>query len=155
MDRFWWLSVAMMMGVGCGKSGDSATAVYGDSDAGCGAATDLVEAGVQLPCTVGDCVLEVVATDPAPPDRGDNVWQVRLLDGDGAALPTDALEVAPFMPAHDHGTVPASFAGTVTNDVWSVGPFDLFMPGQWELRTTALLSDGTEVEAVATFCVEG
>jgi hypothetical protein len=116
---------------------------------------DDVQTGLQVACSASDCTLEVVSTSPAPPDRGDNTWQLQVLDAAGAPAVLQDLSVAPFMPAHDHGTAPADFAGTAAGSVWSVGPFDLFMSGRWELRTSFTFENGTDDTAVVSFCVEG
>jgi len=150
------LATIAFLTAGCGaKDGDSGTYEATPSDAGCGGETVTVAPGLQVACTTGDCALEIVATDPAPPDRGDNTWTVRLVDNTGSDLPVKTLTTAPFMPAHDHGTVPADYAGTLSDSGWSIGPFDLFMPGLWELRTAARLDNNTDVAIVVAFCVEG
>lgn len=149
-------SLLVVWALGCGgKAGDSAPFIYGDDAADCGGDVTAVAPGTRVACSTGDCQLEVVQTDPAPPDRGDNTWTLQVLSPDGAALDLSALNVEPFMPAHDHGTVPASFSGAKNGDGWSVGPFDLFMPGRWELRVSGVQADGSDMAAVVAFCVEG
>lgn len=149
-----------LWGAGCaGKSTDTADTVSSGTDAeqDCGGPVDAIAPGLRLPCDGGGCTLEVVDTDPAPPDRGDNTWTLRVLDGAGADdVGADGITVAPFMPAHDHGTVPADYAGVSDGeDGWTVGPFDLFMPGRWELRATVNLTEDSIDTAVFAFCVEG
>lgn len=140
---------------GCGGPSVDSAAPAKSTDAApdCGGSVDAIAPGLQVPCDGGGCTLEVVDTSPAPPDRGDNTWTLRVVDPAEAVA---GLSVAPFMPAHDHGTVPADYAGTSAGDqTYTVGPFDLFMPGRWELRTTVQLSSGTTDSAVLAFCVEG
>ena len=142
-----------------GKTVDSSYAAYGsDGDVACGGSVEVLSPGARVDCASGSCTLEVQSTDPAPPDRGDNLWVLRLLDSSGAPLPLRALVGAPFMPAHNHGTSPAEFVGMSSDQIhWSVGPFDLFMPGFWELRVAIEVEELDDVarEVVVPFCVEG
>lgn len=96
----------------------------------------------------------LVSADPAPPDVGENTWTVRVTDGAGAAVDGASVTVTPFMPAHDHGTSPAEYSGAFIEDgTYVVGPFNLFMPGTWEL-TVAVEGDGGD-EVVFAFDLEG
>jgi len=150
-------AVVFVAVVGCGgKAADSAGSHdhHGDHAASCGDDGVAVTPGLEVACASGDCTVEVVSTSPAPPDRGDNIWTFRVRDVDGAVLAVDHFTVSPFMPAHDHGTVPADFAGSPSADTWEVGPFDLFMPGLWELRLS-MSADSVDHTAVIAFCVEG
>jgi len=150
----------LLISIGCGgKDGDSASGSWGGDDpADCGGAPVDILPNVSVLCETGDCSLQVIATDPAPPDRGDNTWTVQILDAAGAAMPVSELEASPFMPAHDHGTSPADFVGASIDQVtWDVGPFDLFMPGLWELRVAIQLDASADAErqVIIPFCVEG
>ena len=148
------------LAISCGgKDADSSSGAWGGDDpVNCsGEPVDVVE-NASVPCATGDCTLQVVSTDPAPPDRGDNTWTVQVLDATGTAMPISALQASPFMPAHNHGTSPADFVGVSVDQVaWTVGPFDLFMPGLWELRVAIQLDEPTDAErqVIIPFCVEG
>ncbi len=98
----------------------------------------------------------LVAADPAPPDTGNNTWTVRVTDMSDAPLDDLTVKVAPFMPEHDHGTSPADYTGTPTGDAgeYSLGPFDLFMPGEWEMTLSAEDADRSD-DVVFRFAVEG
>lgn len=148
---------AVPLSLGCAAKSTDSGVRSGDSAApsSCEEPVDDVQPGLQVDCGTSACTLEVVSTSPAPPDRGDNTWQLQVLDTTGAPAVLRSLSVAPFMPAHDHGTAPATFDGTAAGSVWSVGPFDLFMSGRWELRTSFTFEDGTADTAVISFCVEG
>jgi hypothetical protein len=147
----------LLLALGCGTKPTDSALRAGDSAgaSSCDGPVDDVQSGLQVDCATSGCTLEVVSTSPAPPDRGNNTWQLQVRAADGTPAALQDLTVAPFMPAHDHGTAPAEFEGTAEGTAWSVGPFDLFMPGRWELRTAFTRADGTEDTAVVAFCVEG
>ncbi len=96
----------------------------------------------------------LVSALPAPPVRFDNEWSVQILDAQGEALDVTELQVEPFMPDHGHGTPepPMPVAGQELGD-WEMGPFDLWMPGIWEVRF-AIVHAGTTSIAVLTLCIE-
>lgn len=96
----------------------------------------------------------LMGADPAPPDVGDNVWTIRVMDTDDNPVDGAKVTVTPFMPAHGHGTSPADFTGTFTeNGTYEVGPMDLFMPGKWE--TTVKVEGESEDMVTFTFMLEG
>jgi hypothetical protein len=91
---------------------------------------------------------------PAPPVRFGNVWDLEVRDAAGAPVSFTSLGVVPFMPDHGHGTPqpPLPVAGVETG-TFSMGPFDLWMPGIWELRFS-VDREGTISLATMTFCLE-
>lgn len=104
---------------------------------------------------MGHYIVELVSAEPGPPDVGDNTWELRVTQ-DGNPVDDATVTVTPFMPAHGHGTSPADYQGTLSEDgTYEVGPFDLFMPGVWELTVTVTGSDDTEDMATFTFELEG
>lgn len=112
--------------------------------------------GMQLQTEDDLVTITLLSASPAPPDVGNNGWRLALLNADGAALSGASVKIAPFMPAHGHGTSPAEFEGVEGEPgIFDLGPFDLFMPGTWEVTTTVTLSDESAHVAVFTFCVEG
>lgn len=98
-----------------------------------------------------------VDLQPAPPDLGENVWTFRLADLEGGPLPELSVSLAPFMPAHGHGTTPARFPATLLDDesVFSCGPFDLFMPGTWEFTLTIEAEESFTDELIWSLDIEG
>ncbi len=76
----------------------------------------------------------IVVTNPAPPARFTNWWAVRIEDREGAPMFDPArLTVSAFMPEHGHGA-PIAPGVTAEVDGLIVGPLELWMPGQWEIR---------------------
>ena len=102
----------------------------------------------------GNFHVMLMAANPAPPDVGENTWTIRVVDTDDNPIDGAKVTVTPFMPAHGHGTSPADYTGTFTEDgTYEVGPFDLFMPGVWE--TTVKVEGDVEDMAKFTFMLEG
>lgn len=96
-----------------------------------------------------------LTAEPGPPDVGDNTWTLRVVDADDAPVDGATVTLTPFMPAHGHGTNPADYSGTFTEDgTYVVGPFDLFMPGAWETTVSVDAGDGAETVKFA-FALEG
>lgn len=84
----------------------------------------------------------VVRTAPSqPPPRGTCTVELTITDAAGAPKDGLAVDLVPWMPAMGHGasvrpTIAAKGGGKyVATDV------SLFMPGEWELRTTIATSD--------------
>jgi hypothetical protein len=118
----------------------------------CGSDADVYTPGLSAPA--GDYEVVFDAADPSPPDRGDNVWTVQVLDASGAPVQGLQMEVEPFMPEHGHGTSPATFPATAEGDAYTFGPVDLFMPGLWVV--TFHVDDGAAASAAEfRFCLEG
>ena len=96
--------------------------------------------------------------DPAPPDKGVNVFTVQITDAasdvgvDGATV-----LITPFMPEHGHGTNPADYGTAATGDAGSYEsvPIDLFMSGLWELTFTVASGDAILDQTTYSFCLEG
>jgi hypothetical protein len=98
----------------------------------------------------------MMSADPAPPQRGDNTWIIRIDDvAAGAPLENATLDVVPFMPAHGHDspkTVNIT-AGAVPGE-YVLSPVNLWMPGVWETTIKATSMDGTMSDtALYTFCI--
>jgi hypothetical protein len=91
---------------------------------------------------------------PAPPVRFDNVWTLQILDAADQPMADTQLVVEPYMPDHGHGTPqpPSPVPGDGVGQ-YDMGPFDLWMPGIWELRFS-VSHEGSTSLAVMTFCLE-
>ena len=103
-----------------------------------------------------DISLKVEAADPNPIDRGDNTWTVILSDSETNPVSDATIVLEPTMPGHGHGTFPTTFDGASgsTDGSYDFGPFDLMMPGTWQLEFTITDSENATSTATATFCVE-
>ncbi len=124
----------------------------------CGIATDHFMVGMTAAGEQGVVDVVLVAADPAPPDKGDNVVTVQAVDAiDGTALDGATLTLAPFMPEHGHGSSPESFSLTATGNPgeYVTETFDLFMGGVWDLTFQVTTAAAESDEATFRLCVEG
>lgn len=94
---------------------------------------------------------QLMTADPAPPGFNDNTWTVQVKTADGAAVTGADLRVTPFMPDHQHGTLPVKVQN-LGNGQYQLTPINMWMPGYWEIT----LSTTTPVEdsAVYKFCIQ-
>jgi hypothetical protein len=122
----------------------------------CGEPGDTYTAGMQKEGDSGTFTVVLVAADPAPPDKGDNVLTLQILDDAGLPVDDATVVVAPFMPEHGHGTSPAEFDAphTGSDGTYVSTPMDLFMGGLWDLVVQVTGSDNSTDEATFTFCIE-
>jgi YtkA-like len=95
---------------------------------------------------------ELVDAVPAPPDKGDNSWSLRVADGD-AGVEGLLLAVTPFMPDDDHGTPIEPEVSDEGGGDYRVAPINLWMPGLWEVTVEASRAGETD-SAVFTFCIQ-
>jgi hypothetical protein len=91
-----------------------------------------------LVTTVGSsgALSAAVRTSPQPPTRGTIAVELTVTQA-ADATPVDglAVQVRPWMPAHDHGS---SIVPTVMSEghgKYLITNVELFMPGHWELQT--------------------
>jgi hypothetical protein len=83
----------------------------------------------------GSLVVDV-RTSPQPPGRGTNTVQLTVTHAsDGSPADGLTVDVAPFMPAMDHGTSDTAVT-PAGGGVYLVTGVYLYMPGTWELRTS-------------------
>lgn len=157
----WFLSIlATVVLAGCGSEDGEVD----DAPPSCEEDTrdDAFVAGISKTGDAG-ITLAIVDSLPAPPAKGDNQWSVELRDPDDALMPGFALEVAPFMPDHGHGTTVAVVVTDDGNGSYTLNPVNFFMPGYWETTITVVdpgatdgEEDDTELDTmVFKFCVDG
>jgi hypothetical protein len=102
---------------------------------------------------MGKLTFVLVSSDPGPPIKGNNTWEVQVLDSSMQPVTGATMTAKPFMPDHGHGT---SVVPIVSADGMSymVTPLYLFMPGLWQVTLNAT-SGGTTDSAVFSFCIQG
>ncbi len=149
------LLLALALGPACGDTGTGGDGdVNGDGDGDGDGVHDVYEDGITKQGEVFE--VAILQADPSPPDRGDNTWTLKV-SRDGSPVSGLTVVVSPFMPAHNHGTTPADYAGEAMTDepgMYTVVPFDLFMPGSWSLAV-AVSDDETDDEVEFFFDIEG
>lgn len=108
--------------------------------------------GLEKAADGGAFKAKLLSIDPNPTARGDNTWQLQLLDKSGAPVDGATIKVKPFMPDHGH---PSSITPTVTatgGGKYSV-LLNLFMPGLWQITFTVTAGATTD-SIVYSFCVQ-
>ncbi len=96
----------------------------------------------------------LVSAVPAPPVRFDNTWEVQILDAQDQPMEASSFVVEPYMPDHGHGTSepPLPQAGSELGS-YEMGPFDLWMPGIWQVHMIVTHGEDTS-RATFTFCID-
>jgi hypothetical protein len=100
--------------------------------------------------------VSLLSISPAPTAKGDNSWQLRVVDADGA--PVDGLTIAikPFMPDHGHGSsITPQITPQGADGRYDITRLNLFMPGLWQITLSMTAASGAADKAVYTFCVGG
>ena len=103
--------------------------------------------------TQGVVTFKLMSSTPAPPARGDNSWQIDLVDGNGAPIAGAKVAVTPFMPDHNHGTSIKAQVTETSGGHYEVAPVNLWMPGLWQVTVTATPVGGTLDKAMFSFCI--
>lgn len=113
-------------------------------------------AGMTKQSQDGTFTLQLEQSDPAPPAKGDNTWEIQLVDAAGAPVDGAQIDVMPLMPDHGHGTsidavvTPARSGG----GKYSISPLNLWMPGLWQVTLRAEAEGATD-DVVLAFCIAG
>jgi hypothetical protein len=156
------LCSAATLAIGCGHS-DSSAAETGA--AGAAGSEDVetcpADAGVETftpnmvaSGTNAQIKVTLMTITPAPADKGDNDWVVKITDENDQPLDGLTVTPKPYMPLHHHG---ASIVPTVMpmgGGVYDLQSLVLFMPGVWQV-TIAVSAPNIVDSAVFTFCVTG
>lgn len=124
------------------------------TDASCPTA-DIYVAGLEKAGVEGNFTVTLMASTPGPPEKGNNDWSLEVHSG-GKAAAGVFVEAEPVMPAHGHGTSPATVDGTSDADgKLTLSPVNLFMAGEWRIELRLEASDGTKDTVSYRFCIEG
>ena len=126
------------------------------SDAGYNCAVedrdDEFAAGMQKTGAAGIRV-GIASAVPAPPQRGDNTWNVTIADTNGAPVIGATIAIKPFMPDHRHGTsIPATITPGAAAGSYVIAPVNLWMPGLWETTIDVTTGSGRD-SVVFRFCI--
>jgi hypothetical protein len=160
----------------CGSSGDpGATGAPGNNDAaaaGDSAATgtdgsdydfvpctndarvDHYAAGMEKSGSNGLYKVKLLASQPAPPAKPNDVWNLAVSDVNGAPASGLTVVVSPYMPDHRH---PPPVTPVVTALAepgrYDVAMINLFMAGVWQVKVS-LSGAGASDAVTFWFCVE-
>jgi hypothetical protein len=114
---------------------------------------DAFSAGMMKTGSQGQLTFKLMSSTPAPPSRGDNTWQIDVVDAKGQPVTGAAITVTPFMPDHNHGTQIKAVVTEPTPGHYSAAPVNLWMPGLWQVTVKATPTGGTADAAVFSFCI--
>ncbi len=104
---------------------------------------------VKKSAPMGTMQVTLVASDPAPPIVGTNVWTLKVADSTGAAITSD-VTVATWMPDHGHTASVKPMPAAQPDGSWKVDNLVFFMGGVWRVTITHA---GESVQYF--FCVDG
>jgi hypothetical protein len=112
-------------------------------------------AGMQKTALNGQTIVRLLSSDPGPPIKGNNVWQVLVTDAANAPQPGTTLKVNPFMPDHGHGSPAKTVVKPLSEPAqYTVAPLYLFMAGLWEITFNVTAQSGVQDAVVFRFCIE-
>jgi hypothetical protein len=110
--------------------------------------------------TAGVYSIKLNSVNPWPIVKGNNAWDIVIVDANGAPVSGSTFTVKPWMPDHGHGSSlqptisPASNAGE-----FSIADLNVFMAGIWTFTFTitgpsAGAASPQSDTVVYSFCVD-
>ncbi len=152
------LAPAVLTHCGSGDSpGEPAGAGAHGGDVSCvdDSRVDTYTAKLEKPGLLGMFSFELTSSEPAPPAKGANRFEVRVTGADGEALEGE-LAVELDMPDHGHGTsVTPVVSFDAASGIYTIEPVQLFMPGVWRVGLELVTGDTELDRAEFFFCIEG
>jgi hypothetical protein len=113
-----------LVGIGCSSAGPPETTGFGTTPL------------VTTPSTHGTLSV-AVRTSPQPPTVGTDESELTITSATtGDPVDGLSLSVVPYMPAMGHGTSVVPSVTPLGNGKYLVSNLELFMAGEWELRTS-------------------
>jgi hypothetical protein len=151
-------AAALLLGVGCGSSGGGGPTPQSDAGNLITCQNDPRVAtytpGLSVTSTSGTRKFILLSSQPAPPARGTNTWQLRITDAAGQNEPGLSVSVLPFMPDHGHGTSVNASVTANPDGTYTAAPLYFFMPGVWRVTFATPPNQMNDV-ADFFFCVPG
>ena len=161
----WLTSLSLACQDGSGPQDSEQSDIGHDAHSGivhysesCGEPGETYTAGMSHTGDLGAIEFVLVSSDPAPPDKGVNVFTIQVTDlSTGVAIDGATVPITPFMPEHGHGTNPENYETEPTGEAGSYQsvPIDLFMSGLWDLTFTVQSGDTVLDQTTFSFCLEG
>lgn len=145
-------AIAALVAAGCSDGSESGGS---GGQGGSSCTGDTFSAGLQKSGKAGKLTVTLESADPAPPQKGDNRWTIRVTDPAGAPISDASVAVTPFMPEHGHGTSVQAVVTPKGDGRYELFPVNFLMPGKWEITLDVGLPGGQGDSVVYAFCVEG
>jgi YtkA-like len=140
---------------GCGNGGGTPAAPDAAYDCSVETRADHFAVGMAKPGSQGTLTFKLMSSTPAPPSRGDNTWQIDVVDAGGSPVAGAAMVVTPFMPDHNHGTQIKAVITEPSPGHYEAKPVNLWMPGLWQVTIIATPPGKPADRAVFSFCIPG
>jgi hypothetical protein len=123
-----------------------------EADENCEDRADAYYAGINKSSDDAAIRVEIASADPAPPTiAGKNVWTIHLTK-DGT--PIDGATIVGLTFMRDHGHPGSSALSTdLGGGTYELGPFQLRMPGLWEITLKITPKNEPERAIVFNFCL--
>lgn len=134
------------------SSGGSGGSAGGGNDP-CGGAGETFTAGIEKPGAQGRLSFELMDSNPAPPQVGDNRWTLSLSATDGTPVEGASVTVLPEMPAHGHASPKQPGVTDEGGGIYVLEPVNFNMPGVWEITIDATPATGDADSAMFAFCI--
>lgn len=96
---------------------------------------------------------KLMSAVPAPPGFNDNTWIVEITTPTGTPVTGAHLVVTPFMPDHQHGTLPVKIEEQAAAGQYKLTPVNMWMPGYWEITIDAT-AGAMHDSALYKFCIQ-
>ncbi len=107
----------------------------------------------------GALSVQLIESQPGPPQKGDNTWTLAVKTSAGTPVAGATVNVTPFMPDHGHGSPIKAITSELSTPAgagqYRVTPINLFMPGLWQITVAVQTGSGTSDSAVFPFCIDG
>jgi hypothetical protein len=96
----------------------------------------------------------LVSSVPAPPERYDNTWVLRVRDPEDALVTDAELVVVPLMIEHGHGSNRDAIVTNHGDGTYTAERVNFMMPGAWDTTVRVEDAEGTLLDRVTfTFCI--
>ena len=115
---------------------------------------DHYAAGMEKSGSKGLYKVKLLASQPAPPAKPNNVWNLAVSDMNGAPASGLTVAVSPYMPDHRHAPPVAPVVTALAEPGrYDVAMINLFMAGVWQVKVS-LSAAGASDAVTFWFCVD-
>jgi hypothetical protein len=118
------------------------------------ARVDKYAAGMEKIGSNGRFKVKLLASQPAPPAKPLDVWNLAITDMNGAPQSGLTVAVSPYMPDHRHAPPVAPVVTALAEPGrYDVAMINLFMAGVWQVKVS-LSAAGASDAVTFWFCVD-
>jgi hypothetical protein len=118
------------------------------------ARVDKYAAGMEKTGSNGRYKVKLLASEPAPPAKPNDVWNIAVADMNGAPQSGLTVNVSPYMPDHRHAPPVAPVVTALAEaGRYDIAMINLFMAGVWQVKVS-LSAAGASDAVTFWFCVD-